>query len=91
MSALLIFAISLLQSVAFTVFSRARNRNHIGYQIAASVVSNICYLVTFQALTMSQLVGFTCAAYVAGASAGSFVGASISRWIEQKLDARSDD
>lgn len=86
-----IMLLAFVQSVSFSVISRARNRNNIRYHIVASVFSNTIWFLTFRELVVNQMSWALLIPYMVGTTAGSVTGAKLSMWIERRLMAASDD
>lgn len=79
------------QSVAFSLVSRARNRNNTAYHIVASIMSNGVWFLTFKSLVTSKMDWMLFVPYTTGTVAGSVFGAKVSQVIEKWLGATSDD
>ena len=82
-----ILVLSFVQNVAFTLVSRARNRNHAGFHATASVFSNGIWFLTMQQLVVAELTTWLLVPYVVGTVTGSLLGARVSQSIERTLGA----
>lgn len=85
-----ILFLAFLQSVSFSVVSRARNRNNFAYLTIASVLSNGIWFLTFRALVLGEMNWFLFIPYTLGTVGGSVSGTSLSMQIERLLNASSD-
>jgi putative flippase GtrA len=83
---LLMMVMAYCQNLSFTLSSRSRNRNHKGYHVFASVLSNgvwfmtMKYLVIDQGMTWTLMIPYTIAT-VAGSVTGQVVSERIERWL----------
>jgi hypothetical protein len=85
---LILTGLAFVQTTSFSVVSRARNRNHMGYHATASVASNLVWFATFQQLAVVHEFGWSAAPwYIVGTVFGSLFGAKLSMRIEQLLGA----
>ena len=84
---LLLIALAFIQNVSFSLVSRARNRDHVGYHAAASVFSNGVWFATFHLLVTSAMTWVLFIPYLIGTVAGSLFGAKVSMRIEKFLGA----
>jgi uncharacterized membrane protein YfcA len=87
---LILIGLAFVQTTSFSVVSRARNRNHMGYHMAASVVSNLVWFATFRQLAVVHEFGWEVAPwYIIGTLLGSMFGAKLSMRIEQLIGAQT--
>jgi len=80
--------IAYAQNISFSLVSRARNRNHMGYHAAASVLSNGIWFATFHYLVVNEMSWILFIPYGIATVAGSLTGAKVSMWIEEKIGAK---
>ncbi len=86
----LIFILALIQSVTFSLQSRARNRGHFGYHAITAATGNMAwffcggYLFSF-GYNIAMLVP-----YILGCTVGSLVGSKLSERIEDVIHATAD-
>ena len=52
---LIVFLISCLQGISFSLISRSRNRNNITYQVLASLIGNFLWYMTMRYLVLSEM------------------------------------
>ena len=84
--ALLAFA----QNVSFSLVSRSRNRDNTTYHIAASILSNGVWFLTFKQLVTADMDFRLFIPYTVGTVLGSILGVKISMRIERLLGASCD-
>ena len=84
-----LMAIAYAQNISFSLVSRARNRNHMGYHAAASVLSNGVWFATFHYLVVNEMSWILFIPYCIGTVAGSLTGAKLSMKIESWLGAKT--
>ena len=84
-----LMAIAYGQNISFSLVSRARNRNHMGYHAAASVLSNGVWFATFHYLIVNEMSWILFIPYCIGTVAGSLTGAKMSMRIEKWLGAET--
>ena len=84
-----IVALAFVQNVAFSLASRARNRDHFGYHAVAATLSNMVWFATFKMLVTEEMDWWLAAPYIVGTVAGSLWGASISMRIEKIVGAKT--
>src|SRR3989338_4856405 len=84
---LLILGAALLQTSAFTVISRARQRNHELYIEWASIFSNGIWFVTFNILVVNELAGYLLIPFLVGTGIGSLWGQAFAMSIEKQIGA----
>ena len=87
LGALWLMAIAYGQNISFSLVSRARNRNHMGYHAAASVLSNGVWFATFHYLVVNEMSWILFIPYCIGTVAGSLTGSKLSMRIEAWLGA----
>ena len=85
-----IVLLSFAQNIAFSLVSRARNRNNFWYHLIAAVFSNIVWFLTFRVLVTQNMTWSLLVPYTIGTVSGSLFGAQISMKIEKWLGATSD-
>lgn len=78
-------ALAVVQSMSFSVVSRARNRDNLTYHAVASVVSNFVWFVTMRELVVSEMSFDLAIPYIAGMTVGSIAGSLVSVKIESML------
>jgi uncharacterized membrane protein YfcA len=81
---------ALLQASAFTVVSRARQRNHELYLEWASVFSNGIWFVTLNILVVNDLAPHLVVPYLVGMGIGSLWGQNVAIRIENEIGATMD-
>lgn len=86
----LILGAALLQASAFTVVSRARQRNHELYLEWASVFSNGIWFVTLNILVVNDLAPHLIVPYLVGMGIGSLWGQNVSIHVEHEIGATMD-
>lgn len=82
---LLVFAY--VQSIAFALNSRSRNRSSPIYHFVANVLAAVIFFWMLDRLIKSELSLEIIPAYVVGTVLGSLTGAKVAIWIEQKIGA----
>lgn len=85
---LLIFAY--VQSIAFALTSRSRNRSSVVYHFIAVTLSAVVFFWMLERLIAHELTLMLLVPYIAGTVSGSVSGAQISTWIEKKIGAIAD-
>lgn len=78
------------QNTSFSMVSRARNRDHMGYHMAASVLSNGLWFATMGILVTHDMDWRLAIPYIAGTVLGSLFGAKVSIAIERLIGAKAD-
>ena len=89
MTWLILIGLAFIQNVSFSLVSRARNRDHMGYHAAASVFSNGIWFATFHLLVTADMTWVLFIPYLIGTVAGSLFGAKVSIRIEKFLGAKT--
>jgi len=89
MTALIILCLAFVQNISFSLVSRARNRDHMGYHMTASVFSNGIWFLTMRELVVAELTLYLIIPYIVGTVCGSMFGAAISIRIEKLLGAKT--
>ena len=87
---LIVFLISCLQGISFSLISRSRNRNNITYQVLASLIGNFLWYITMRYLVLSEMSFEVGVPFVLGTTLGGLIGVKCSMYIENKLHAKSD-
>lgn len=90
MSYLFILFLAFIQTVSFSLVSRARNRSSMTYHAVASVLSNGIWFLTMRELVVAEMSVGLLVPYVIGTVTGSLFGARVSMWIEAKIGATAD-
>jgi len=76
--------LAFFQNIAFTLVSRARNRDNDNFHLIASLLSNGVWFLTFRYLIVDQSMGWELfIPYTVGTVLGSLSGA----WISQRVEA----
>lgn len=89
---LILIGVCVAQNTAFSVVSRARNRNNEMYHATASVFSNgVWFLTMGYMINVLNFEWWILLPYVLGTVLGSLVGVTLSMKIETLIGARSDD
>ena len=88
---LVIVPLAFAQNVAFSLVSRARNRNNTNYHIVAATLSNAVWFMTFNKLVALGMSWLLFVPYTIGTVTGSVYGANVSMKIEKWLGAVSDE
>jgi len=86
---LTILALAFVQNVAFSLVSRARNRDNMTYHAVASVLSNGLWFATMHYLVVTDLSWYLAVPYIAGTVLGSLFGAKVSMQIERLIGAKT--
>ncbi len=86
-----LISLAYVQNIAFSIVSRARNRNNQWYHAVAAVGSNFIWFATFRLLVIEDMDWVLVIPYTFGTVAGSLTGSKVSMWIERKIGARTDD
>ena len=89
-SVLYLMFLAYVQSIAFSLVSRSRNRNNIPYHIIASIFSNGIWFLTFRSLVLNEMNLILFVPYTIGTVGGSVTGVKVSQYIEKILHAESD-
>lgn len=89
MTWLLVLVMAFAQNIAFTMTSRSRNRDHMGYHASCAVASNGIWFLTMRELVVADLSLWLLIPYVVGTVAGSVSGAEISMKIEKLIGAKT--
>ena len=85
-----LMALAFLQNVAFSLVSRARNRDSVAYHIVAAIASNAVWFLTFRHLVTGNMDLGMFVPYTIGTVSGSVYGVKVSMVIERWLGATSD-
>ncbi|WP_373088736.1 hypothetical protein [Zhongshania sp.] len=86
---LTIAALAFVQNVAFSLVSRARNRDNHYYHATAAVLSNGLWFATMHHLVATELSAIMAIPYILGTVAGSLFGAGLSMKIEKAIGANT--
>ena len=86
---LLMLLLAFVQNTAFSLVSRARNRDHIGYHAAASVLSNGIWVATVGMFITTDMALYLVPPYIIGTVLGSLFGVKLSMRIETYLGAKT--
>lgn len=89
MNILIMMALAYVQNVAFSLVSRARNRDNFTYHMIAAVASNAVWFATFKLLVTADMSWVLFAPYTLGTVLGSLTGSKVSVWIEAKIGAKT--
>jgi hypothetical protein len=87
---LILLLAAFCQNIAFTLVSRARNRNVWWYHAIASTLSNGVWFATFHILITNGMSWKLFIPYSIATTLGSLQGAAIAAKIEKRLGATSD-
>ena len=82
--------LSFLQSVTFTMSSRARNRSNYKYNLFCTVVSNSVWFLTLREVVLDPSLTLL-VPYIVGAGFGTLLGTKVSILIEHKIGAKADE
>lgn len=86
---IMMLGFAVVQNVSLTMVSRAKNRNHMGYHAACSVLANIIWFLTMRMMVVEGLSLYLLLPYTIGTVAGSLWGATISMKIEKIIGAET--
>ncbi len=86
---IILLPLAFLQNTAFSLVSRARNRDHMGYHAIASVLSNGIWLATVGMFITTNMALYLVPSYIVGTVLGSLFGAKLSMRIEDYLGAKT--
>jgi hypothetical protein len=87
---MLVLGATVLQASAFTVVSRARQRNHELYIEWSSVFSNGIWFMTLNLLVVNEMASYLIIPYVVGMGIGSLWGQNIAIHLESEIGATMD-
>jgi multidrug transporter EmrE-like cation transporter len=90
MQLITVLLLSFLQSVTFTMSSRARNRSNYKFNLACTVVSSSVWFLTLREILLDPTLGLLIP-YVLGAGIGTLIGTKVSMLIEHKIGAKADE
>ena len=84
--------LAFVQSVSFTMTSRAKNRNNVWYNGFCAVLSNGIWLLTMRHLIINDIAFELFPPYIIGTACGSMFGANmismrIERWLGSTTEA----
>lgn len=86
----MVLGAALLQTSAFTIVSRARQRNHEQYLEWASVFSNGIWFITLNILVVNSLASYLWVPFLVGSGIGSLWGQAFAMRLEAEISARMD-
>jgi uncharacterized membrane protein YfcA len=89
-SFLYVVMLAFFQNVAFTLVSRARNRDKFLYHAIASMLSNGVFFLTFRELVLGDMGWGLFLPYLVGTVSGSLFGAKLALKIEAAIGALAD-
>lgn len=84
-----VLTLAFVQNIAFTLVSRARNRDSTTYHALTSVLSNGMWFATMHYLVVSELDWKVAPFYILGTVVGSVFGQKISIFIETRIGAKT--
>lgn len=84
-----VLALAFIQTVAFAMVSRARNRDNMWYHAIASAASNSIWYVCIGILAVSGFNWYLFIPYLIGTVCGSLFGAKVSMKIEKAIGAKT--
>lgn len=84
-----ILMLAFAQSIAFTMTSRSKNRDHMLYNGFCAIFSNGIWLLMMRELFTADLSYDLFAPYIIGTAGGSMFGAKVSMTIEKFLGAKT--
>ena len=85
-----IMGLGYIQNIAFSMVSRARNRDNQMYHASMAVLSNGIWFLTMRELVVADLTLWLLIPYVIGTVAGSLTGSNVSMKIERAIGAKAD-
>lgn len=90
MEYLYLIVLAFFQNVAFTLVSRARNRDNFTYHAVMAVFSNGIFYLTFKLLLVNEMGLDMLPFYLVGTVTGSLFGAKLALKIEEAIGALAD-
>lgn len=84
---ILVLGAAVLQASAFTVVSRARQRNHELYIEWSSVFSNSIWFMTLNLLVVNEMASYLVIPYIVGMGIGSLWGQNVAIHLEAEIGA----
>lgn len=84
-----LMTLAFAQSVAFSLVSRARNRDNMLYLTVTSLLSNGIFFLTFRELVVASMGWELFIPYLIGTVAGTLWGTKVSMRIEQTIGAKT--
>jgi hypothetical protein len=84
---LILLGLSFIQTMSFTLISRARQRKDKQYHAWASVCSNGVWYLTMQQLVLGKIMPYQAAPYVVGNVSGSLIGQGTALKVEKMMGA----
>lgn len=76
---MVILILSFLQTILFTLLSRARNRDKVSNVIITSILSNGVFILTLGYITLHGVDLITGVLYVVGSTSGSVAGIKLAK------------
>ena len=86
----LFFFLVVFQAMSFTFISRARNRNHVGLAMFASLFSNTAWILVFREIVMNVHDFWIYPTYIVAMALGTWIQMKLSMRIEARLKSKSD-
>ncbi len=86
----LVIAGSFMRSVAYTMVSRSRNRNHMGYHYVSSLLSNGLYFVTLHWFVLKNLDPVLSIPFVSASIIGGLLAVEVAMHVEKRIGAVAD-
>lgn len=90
LASLTLLVLAFVQTTAFSIVSRSRNRSSMKFHLTAALFSNTIWFLTFRLLVKSAMSMGLFPWYCIGTMCGSVFGVRISMYIERKLGATAD-
>lgn len=87
---LIVIGNSFAKSVAFTMVSRSRNRNHILYHLVSALGANGLWFFTLYSLALKNLDPHLAIPYIAASVSGGLAAVRIAMWVEKAIGASAD-
>ncbi len=86
----LVALLGVVQNFIYTIASRLSNRNHGTMLVLGAVLSSGAFLLSFYVLIVQELSWAYFLVYVVATTVGTLYGKTISVWLEQRLDIKTD-
>lgn len=86
---IIILFLSFFQNIAYSLSSRSRNRDNMGYHAICAGFSNGIWFTTMHFLIVSDLTFWLIIPYIFGTVCGSVFGARISMKIESMIGSKT--
>jgi hypothetical protein len=84
-----LLVLAYVQNIAFSLVSRARNRDSFTYHTIAAIALNVVWYCTFRVLVTENMDLMLLVPYTVGTVAGSLTGAKVSMLIEKAIGAKT--